>query len=179
MTRQLVIVDCETTGLNPTIHKILEVAAINTATDEVIHFSPRIDSISLGNADPPAMQINRYYERGAWKNMLTNDATAEQFARLRDMLAGNTLGGCNPRFDADFLTQNVVLFDPGPWHHRLADLSSYAGGALGIPAHELPGLEGVCERLGVVNEDPHSALGDAVATAECFRKLAALKGATK
>jgi hypothetical protein len=40
-----------------------------------------------------------------------------------------------------------------------------------IPPTELPGLEAVCTELGVKNKEPHSAMGDAAATADCFRKL--------
>lgn len=179
MTRQLIIVDLETTGLDSTTYKILEVAAINTATDEIIHFAPHIEALDLGMADPIALQVNRYYERGAWKNRLPANATGDQYFKLAEMLKGNTFGGCNPRFDADFLTQTSHHLNPEPWHYRLADLSAYAAGALGIPADDLIGLSDICERLGVENDDPHSALGDARATAECFRKLSSLKGATK
>ena len=175
--RQLIVVDVETTGLNYTIHKVIEVAAINTATDEVIHFSPNVAPLDLGNADGGAMQVNRYYERGAWKHMLTGEASSEQYRRLAEMLKGNTLGGCNPTFDAEFLAQASHHLDPGPWHHRLADLSAYAAGALGIPPNELVGLGDICERLGVDPGVAHSALDDAKATAECFRRLSSLRGA--
>lgn len=175
--RQLIVVDLETTGLNHTIHKILEVAAINTATDEVIAFVPYISPQDLGMADPYAMQINRYYERGAWRNALTVDASHDQYQRLAEMLRGNTLAGSNPRFDADFLNQQGRnFFDPQPWHHRLADLSAYAAGALGIAPHEAPGLADICERLGVDPGVAHSALDDAKATAECFARLTLIKG---
>lgn len=176
--RSLIVVDLETTGLNPTIHKILEVAAINTATDEVIHFVPYVSAVDLGMADGYAMQVNRYYERGAWKHALTGEASNEQYRKLAEMLKGNTLGGCNPRFDAEFLVQQASagIFDPELWHHRLADLEAYAAGALGIPPDELVGLGDICKRLNVDPGVAHSALDDAKATAECFRRLTDLKG---
>lgn len=178
-TRDLIVVDLETTGLNHTIHRILEVAAINTTTDEIIHFSPYVSPNDLGLADPSAMQVNRYYERGAWKNILTGEASNDQYTRLAEMLRGNTLAGCNPRFDADFLNQSKTCFDPEPWHHRLADLSAYAAGALGISPNGLLGLGDICDRLDVDPGVAHSALDDAKATAACFRKLTALKGGAK
>ena len=178
MSRQLIVVDLETTGLDSLDHRILEVAAINTATNEVMHFVPSIEPVDLGRADGYAMQVNRYYERGAWKMMLTEDATLEQYGRLLEMLRGNTFAGCNPTFDSQFLIDTAPNFDP-VWHHRLADLAAYAAGALGIAPNELVGLGDICERLDVDPGVAHSALDDAKATAECFRRLTTLKGGTK
>lgn len=176
-TRSLIVVDLETTGLNPAIHKILEVAAINTATDEVIHFAPYVASEDLGNADGHAMQVNRYYERGVWKNMLGSMPTGDQYARLHDMLRGNTFGGSNPTFDSQFLLSTIGRFSEDcPWHHRLADVAAYAAGALGIPPNELVGLGDICTRLGVDPGVAHSAFDDAKAAVECFRRLTTLKG---
>lgn len=178
MSRDLIVVDLETTGLDPAIHRILEVAAINTSTGEVIHFVPDIDPADLGIADGYAMQTNRYYERGAWKHKLSHEASCEQYERLSDMLRGNTFAGSNPRFDANFLTRSwSSFFDPEPWHHRLADLAAYAAGALGIAPNELVGLGAICARLDVNPGVAHSALDDAKATAECFRQLTRMKGA--
>ena len=67
-------------------------------------------------------------------------------------------------------------FAPALWHHRLADLAAYAAGALGIPPNELVGLGDICTRLDVDPGVAHSALDDAKATAECFRRLTAMRG---
>jgi len=176
-TRALIVVDFETTSLNMFYGKIIEVAAINTATDEVLYFAPYIDPVDLGNADGIAMQINRYYERGVWKQMLSEDATNSQYRQLAEMLSGNTFAGCNPAFDSQYLIQThpSTMFTNDLWHYRLADLSAYAAGALGIPANELPGLADVCQRLGVDTGVQHSALDDAKAAAECFRRLTTMK----
>lgn len=175
--RELVIVDIESTGLGTAFHWPLEIAAINLTSREELHFVPFIPASALGDANPQAMQVNRYYERGVWKDMLPNlDANQKHYNTLAEMLQGNTLGGANPRFDAAILAR----FVGEPWHHRLADVSAYAAGVLGLPLGDLPGLDKVCDALGVTNAEAHSALGDARATAECFRTLMALnsKGAT-
>lgn len=175
--RDLIVVDVETTGLEPH-HVTIEVAAINVNTGEEFYFVPWVSQVALGAADPKALQINRYYERGVWAQMDEHaTVTWGHFEQLEKMLYGNTLGGSNPSFDAERIMRGINHGDdrtkhlPVPWHHRLADLAAYAGGALGIPPNELVGLAGVCDRLGVVNECDHGALGDARATAECFRRL--------
>ena len=166
MSRQLVVVDIETTGLQHNA-AILEIAAVNVDTGEEFYFVPYVDGEKFKWAEAKALQINRYFERGVFKDMRSQEETRKYYyPRLRSMLEGNTFGGSNPTFDSARLTMigNV-------WHHRLADLAAYAAGVLGIDPTESPGAAKVCEMLGVVNECEHSALEDARATAECFRRL--------
>ena len=178
MAREIVVVDCESTGLHDEA-VIVELAAINLRTGEELLIVPEVSQEALGKAQPEAIRLNRYYERGLFKE------TTPSFLEydLRDWLRGNTLAGSNPAFDANLLAHHDVSgvygrADPlGPvWHHRLLDLSAYAAGVLGLPPTELPGLHKVCELVGVENEGEHTALGDARATAECFRRLMAIGG---
>ena len=134
---------------------------------------PYVTQAQLTSAEPEALAINRYYERRVFSDMLENaEANKNAFTWLANMLDGNVFAGANPAFDAPRIAK---LIGVTPYHHRLADVSAYAAGVLGIPPTELPGLNKVCELLGVVNDDPHSALGDARATAECFRRLMDMK----
>lgn len=174
--RQIVVVDTETNGLDPARHVAVEVAWINLTTGDSGVFVPRHNvSEVLAAADNQALQINRYVDRLALAKQDANGNDAYQFA---EQLHGNTLAGSNPTFDAAFLTEMYRRYDdevdgPGQpgWHHRLLDLSAYAAGVLGISPAELPGLSTVCDLLGVENVAPHTALEDAIATAECFRRL--------
>jgi DNA polymerase-3 subunit epsilon len=168
VTRRLIVVDIETTGLNPGGHQILELCAIDlTAKDSEIYMAPHVSVTAIGSADYEALAINRYFERRVPQSMLSPEETTSSYDRLREILDGNTFGGCNPTFDAAFVSRKTSAV----WHHRLADLSAYAAAALRLAPNELVGLDDICSRLGVVNEDPHSARGDARATAECFRRL--------
>lgn len=166
--RQVIVVDTETTGLDTETCAILEVAAINMETGETLRFVPFVDATSLAEAEPIALSVNRYYERRLFEEIESRAVTADSYKLLGDMLRGNTLAGSNPRFDAAVLKRVIGEV----WHHRLPDLSSYAAGVLDLPLTELPGLEKVCVMLGVENDNPHSALGDARATAACFREFA-------
>jgi len=189
MSRELIVVDIETTGLSEDA-AILEVAAVNIATGELLHFVPNIGAPQMAKADPAALQINRYYERGLFRHMLSVNDTLDAYDRLRDMLAGNTVGGSNPTFDTALLAKAqyhtmqpsddakaaIEYSTPAPvghvWHHRLADLAAFAAPLMCRPPWDLPGLADVCGFLGVANACPHSAQGDALAAAECFRRLA-------
>lgn len=171
--RQLIVVDLETTGLNTATCHPLEVAAVNTATGKEIRFVPFISRSALGNADFQALQVNRYFERGSWEDMLVDEgANRVAYEELEEMLTGNTLGGSNPRFDAAVLAR----FMGEVWHHRLADLAAYAAPAMGLGPEELPGLAKVCEHFGITNHDEHSAYWDALSTVACFKAASAYYG---
>ncbi|MBB3752484.1 DNA polymerase-3 subunit epsilon [Mycolicibacterium sp. BK634] len=179
MSRQTIVVDVETTGLEDH-HVILEVAAVNIDTGEEMCFVPYVPMEDFAKASPEALAVNRYFERGIRQYMADEEETRLGYYKLRTWLEGNTLAGSNPSFDAGKLAKvkytdpNGFSFEDGrtfgtPWHHRFRDLSAYAEGTLGLD--ELPGLHKVCELLGVENTAEHSALGDARATVECFRLL--------
>jgi DNA polymerase III subunit epsilon len=175
MTRKLIVVDVETTGLQD-YHVPLEIAAV-PIDGTPFYMAPYVDSVLRGAVDPDALSINRYFERRVYKHELSALDTTKKYLELHKLLLGNTFGGSNPRFDAAKIsaaftkTPDIGAKNAEPWHHRLADLATYAAGVLRIPPTELPRLEDVCTALGVKNKEPHSAMGDAVATAECFRLL--------
>lgn len=187
--RDLIVVDTETTGLDVDRHWVLEVAAINVTTGEELYFVPALPSGALDSADGKALKINGYFERGVYAYRMDAEKTEKYWRQLWAMLKGNTLAGSNPTFDAAMMNRSALWFapaakpayssaalpepplNPSPWHHRLADLSAYAAGALGIYPTELPGLDVVARSLHVEIDGAHSALGDARATAACFKAL--------
>lgn len=171
----IVVVDTETNGLDVRRHVAVEVAWWDLATGERGEFVPRHNvSDVLANGDIEALRINRYIDRLA---------TAEQdwggigAFRLAEVLHGQRLAGCNPAFDAEFLTkmfdeyEDRELVGPPAWHHRKFDLSSYAAGVLGLDPVDLPGQATVCELLGIENHAPHTAAGDRDAAGRCFLEL--------
>lgn len=176
--RDLIIVDTETTGLNPGRHHIVEVSAINTRTGDELHFVPHLPSSARETMDFDALRINRYLERRLDEQALNFEDTGTRYAELWNMLDGNTLAGSNPSFDASMLVvafgAHVEAGTDAPWHHRMIDLGTYAAGVLGLELTSSLGLGAVCERLGVTNWAEHTVLGDARATVECFAKLQAV-----
>lgn len=165
--RQVIIVDVETTGLDPRAHAVVEVAWWNLTTGDRGEFIPPHDPHDvLATADIDALRINRYVDRIPG---LPQDEGWVRRDELWTHLDGNTLAGSNPAFDAGFL----ATIAPGrlPAHHRLLDLSAYAAGVLDLPVSNLPSLATVCNLLGVVLRDAHTAAGDVEATGECFLRL--------
>lgn len=177
--RQIIVVDVETNGLDIDRHEAVEVSWVNLTTGDEGTFIPmHSPNDVLARAEITALQVNRYIDRIAHA---TKDR-GKELARLAEQLEGNTLAGSNPTFDSAMLRKlfntwaghgsDAYVFVPA-WHHRLLDLSVYAAAILGLPPNLLPGLSDVCQLLGVENEQPHTAGGDAAATAECFRRLIA------
>ncbi|ASR85658.1 DNA polymerase II exonuclease [Mycobacterium phage Amgine] len=182
MARQLIVVDIETTSLDHNTAAPLEVALLNVDTGESLMFVPHVTCEQLAAAEPKAMEVNGYYERGIWRDALSADQTAVAWSEVQEWLRGNTFAGSNPAFDSAIVARQLAggVF-PLPvgrvWHHRLADLAAYAGGKLDVDPTELQGLDDVSERLGVAAVMRHTAMGDAAATALCFDLLRNTKAA--
>lgn len=168
MSRNVIVCDVESTGLDMNTSMAVEVSYWNLDTDECGTFIP---PHSIVDAHPDALAINRYHERIAGKPVDRDYALAEVLHR---QLRGQILAGSNPSFDAHMLRR---LFTDGgftsvaPWHHRMLDLSPYAAGVLELDPRELLGLAKVCDALGVPAIPDHSAQGDVTATGLCFKVL--------
>ncbi|EFE65843.1 exonuclease RNase T and DNA polymerase III [Streptomyces viridosporus ATCC 14672] len=125
----LAFVDTETTGLDPFQHDAWEIAVIlrkpgETDQESVFYLEP-----DLINADPKALEINRYHER-----VKTEDWTwgkPQDVARdLYRLLDGTVLIGSNPPFDADMIANifGRYYWHPKPWHYRTIDIAILAAG---------------------------------------------------
>lgn len=168
--RRLTVVDCETTGLDPSAHVPVEVGWWCLATGASGVFVPPHPDFDIQNAQVIALEMNGYYDRGL-DNPNRWDVDRSGLRILHERLVGQTLAGSNPRFDAAFLSPLFAAdgLDPEPWHHQLENLGSYARGVLGLPY--LPRLSEVCELLGIEPGD-HTAGGDVTATGRAFLELA-------
>lgn len=178
-------VDCETTGLNPDKHSMWELAVIRreNGIDTEHLWQIRLTNWELEQAEPKAMEINRYRERNALPDdYQVGDMTHacglphpmkrdELRDELRGMLDGAVLVGSNPGFDAGFLK---AFLDATPWHYRTVDIATLAAGYLrgydlsaGEASTELSlpwSSRGLSRAVGVEppgNDVAHTALGDA------------------
>lgn len=162
-----IFLDTETTGLDPFIHDIWEVAwAVDDAGIES-YVVPH----SIRTADPKALELNGYWTRG-----FTADVALTADVWLREILEGSTIVGANPAFDAAFLQHR---WRAQPWHYRLLDVSSMAVQVFGLRGDGLPpGLVDVaneCRRFGEVPEPDHTAAGDVATLRACYRILESLR----
>ena len=189
MTRPILIVDSETTSLEPAYDTgagvIWELAVVDHGTGAAHLWRMKPD---LARADPGALRVGKFYERtegmeypyarGFARDLAADEtdghtywsdapALAPVVARLLDDV---TIVAANPAFDAGFLTAFLRANGEAPtWHYRLRDIGSMAygwlqgrkRGAEWIPAFDASTDE-FARALGVNpdREDRHSALGD-------------------
>jgi DNA polymerase III epsilon subunit-like protein len=168
--RHVVIVDTETTGLDPRSHVCVEVAWWNLNTRSRGCYVPVHDTQeAVAYADSRSLAINNYVEKIMPRRQ---DVTGLGSFTLALNLSGAYFAGVNPAFDRDFL---IPVFDrslidvPPQRNFRLWDISDYASGALGLDYK--PGLADMCDRLGVREKPDHSAERDVIATGQCFLEL--------
>lgn len=145
--RPLAFIDTETTGLDVDHHDAWEIAVILRrpgVTDLEYLFQIRT---SLAEADPKALEINRYEQRfavpdGEFAIEISTEVTphteADLMHDLMTILDGAVLVGSNPAFDDRFLTKLFHEAGVTPrWHYRTVDFAAMAVGHLYGQAYTL------------------------------------------
>lgn len=171
----LVYLDTETTGLDPKIHDVWEVAYAIEGGPIVTHILPH----SLKTADPVALKLNGYYNRSAWGVQITGGTGVPQPSTpvadllVREALTGATIVGANPAFDAAFLS---ARWGYAPWHYRMVDIESYAMAVFGWVRPK--GLKAITDELRgrewEIHEPDHTAAGDVETLRDAFVALTAM-----
>ena len=164
---EYVVVDCETTGLNPTIQRVLEIAAIRCRGAQVVdRFSTLIDPeryIPLGIRQLTG--ITPELVKGAPK-------APEALAEFLAFAGGSLLVGHNVRFDYNFLGaealrhHNVRIVNPSLCTIRLARWL--------LPNLRRRNLDNLAQALDLTTHDRHRAMGDAEVTQQAFWQLVEL-----
>lgn len=161
----LVFLDTETTGLDPELHEIWEIA---WAVNDEIPVQERIMPHSLLTADPKALELNHYWDRA---NLGYEPRWGENYdLEIKQILTGNTIVAANPAFDASFLR---MRWGSAPWHYRMIDVESMALGVLGY--YRPKGLADIADdlrELGYnIGEPSHAAWVDVVVLRESYKAL--------
>ncbi len=173
--KNLAFIDIETTGFNLERHEIIEIGVIIIKQQDgvpgsiVDEFEIKITPARIQDADPEALAVNGY-NQAAWMFAVDLLQAMQLFAeKTRDCV----MVAHNVSFDYSFLAKAFATtgVEDQMFYAKL-DTISYAVAKLGNKSAVTRfSLGFLCEYYGIQNEHAHTALADARATSELYRKL--------
>ncbi len=173
----LVFVDTETTGLDPRRHELIEIGLVRvkqdwsgaTPTFTVIdEWSTKVHPENIQIADPASLRINGYSATGWEHSPKIKDALGEFIKRAE----GAIMVAHNVAFDAGFIDTYLAVHSmPNTLHYHRLDTVSMAYAKLHNTDVTRYSLAELCKHFGIENAHAHSALSDARACFELFKKL--------
>lgn len=157
--RELVFVDCETTGLEDVMNVIVE---LSYATER-----SEIKSLYFGVTEVPEFVDNLigFTER----NLAGRYSESSEIKEFLDLTESNTMVSANPPFDRYFLKQECLW----NFHYRSLDIESYAMKPLGL--NFVPGMKDIYDALTSLGYDiptpEHTGPSDVAALRAAFQIL--------
>lgn len=173
---KFVVIDIETTGLDSTVHEIIEIGCVFFKYDikknmYVIEstFESKIAPVHIENADPQALKVNKY-SKTEWEGA---PQLKKVLTTISKKLKDRVVIGHNVGFDYYFLNNAFKQVNiQNPLHYHTLDTISLAYGKLHKEKEvERLSLSYLCKYFGIENKKSHSALSDALATFELFKRL--------
>lgn len=165
-----IIVDVETNGTSAAKHQIIQIAAKHPESGDT--FERKIKFKKKGS-DPEALEIN-HYSKKKWKNAVTPEEAAKDFARFCKTHASSTkyakktgraypvaiLAGYNIlAFDKHFITKWMQEADVwAPFDYRMLD--AYALLLFLYQGWQKYSLQDACETLSIPFGELHDAMED-------------------
>ena len=163
--RPMLWVDLETTGTNPDVHEIIEIAAVLRGIDrqEIGRFEAKVQPMRIEVATPRALEVNGYTPE-RWAGATTIEAALDQLhalaaaADVEPVLAGHNVG-----FDKAFLARALdrdTTGNPLPVDYHAIDTASLAWPLCAAGRIDGISLAKVCMFFGISNEGEHGAMRD-------------------
>jgi DNA polymerase-3 subunit epsilon len=173
--KNLAFIDIETTGFDVERQEIIEIGGVivkqvdGVPTDVVDEFEIKITPQRIEEADPEALAVNGYNE-AAWMFAVSLEQGMQLFSeKTKDCV----LVAHNVAFDYSFLAKAFSTTGvKDQMFYAKIDTISFALAKLGDnPEVTRFSLGFLCDYFGIENERAHTALADARATFEVYRKL--------
>ena len=169
---RFVILDSETTGLNPRVDRLITIGAIAVRGSEIL-IEDSFDALLKVEHNTEAVTVHGV-TRDQSRNGVDEPVALERFLDyLRDgVIVGHHIGHDIETIDAalerhwGIRLQNRSLDTMDLTLHLERD-----GAFAGRPPIRQFTLDGLCAMFGVVPHDRHTASGDAFITAQIFRRL--------
>jgi DNA polymerase III epsilon subunit-like protein/peroxiredoxin len=163
--RRIVVIDVETTGLDPARDDLLELATV--ALDDGAVGDCWSSFVKPGRAIPAGATA----VHGITDSMVVEAPSALSVApELRRRCGSHHLAFHHARFDLPFVAALLRAAGEPPLYNPVVDTLGLARGLAGLAGHSLQEL---AVRLGLPAEPPHRALADALTTARLLVALTA------
>jgi DNA polymerase-3 subunit epsilon len=162
-----VVFDTETTGLNPQVDEVCQIAAVRVVNGKLLN-AERFDMLVNPGRTIPAASTAVHHVT----NEMVADApgVAEAMARFHTFADGCVLVAHNAPFDMAFLRRREREIGRR-FDQPILDTVLCSAILFGQSAEHT--LDALCDRLSITipEADRHTAIGDAIGTADAFRKM--------
>ena len=162
-------IDLEMTGLEAMKHEIVEIGLVKVSPADlsiIETWDSKVKPEHLETNDPEALKISGYNEE-LWKSAIS---LKEMMEILALKVQKTVLAGFNISCDYAFLDAAVTKTGiPLDFHRRVLDVNPYASAKLGYDFGS-KGLGTLSKDYGINLESHHTALADAIATFELYKK---------
>jgi DNA polymerase-3 subunit epsilon len=175
----LAFIDVETTGLDADQHELIEIGCVvarqvpqsgkGPMLEILDEFEYKILPEHLETADPESLAINGYTDE-KWVGAISLEDAMEKFS---DRVRGASFVAHNAFFDYAFIEHAFKKTGVKNFmhYHRLDTVSIAFAKLYDKTEVEKFSLRFLCEYFGVKNKNAHTALSDARATFEVYKKL--------
>lgn len=168
---KLAFIDIETTGLDVRVHEIIQIGCVVTTPElEVIEeFELKIKPKRIEDADPISLKINRYNK----EDWIDGSSLEEALKILSKKAKDCIMVGQNVAFDSGFLEYafSVTKIKNNMHYHKLDTISIAWAKFHKNKKITHFSLRELCVLFGIKNKHAHTALSDARATYELYKKL--------
>ena len=169
---RFVVLDSETTGLNPTSDRIITIGAVAVQAGEII-LGDSFDALIKLTRNTPAVTVHGITRDESLKGIEETEALELFLEYLKDgVIVGHHIGHDVAALDTAYARHwGFTLMN------RCVDTLSLAlhlerdGAFAGRPPIRSFSLDALCEMFGVLPYDRHTAIGDAFITAQIFLRL--------
>ena len=174
LTDEIVVVDFETTGLNPRKNRIMEIGAVRIRNGQIIEEYSRF----VNPQEPIPEEVVSL--TGITDAMVADAGTAEtEIPKLLEFIGGAAFAAHNAKFDSSFLIEECKRLGIEV-HMPVIDTLEFSRRM--YPSLKSHRLGAVCKSLGISLKNAHRAVHDARATALMLIRMldtAAEKGVTR
>lgn len=169
-TAPISFIDLEMTGLESAKHEIIEIGLVKASQPDLEimeKWDIKVIPEHLENADPDALKVAQY-SKDKWVDAVGLQQAITILARKVEK---TILAGWNVATDYSFLDMAFHKTGiPLNFYKHILDVNSFAKAKLDLD-WGVGGLSTISKNLGVSRENEHTALCDAMATYEVYKKI--------